>query len=310
MKITMPRAFMTAALLVTLGGAAHAQDVTVSFKGTITGVQQSPFPDIAAGTPFTGYYTYNLAFTYNSPHPAIATYSSWEQGYSMTVTIGHRTFKTDPLNGGLYVYIADNFSEYFVNRDIYAIFSYGMPDVEGIPVTMMDWQLFDHGHTAFTSLALPSTAPMLSQWDFNELRIGGENATVPHYTLFGQVQQVQLGNGLYVPPGGIGTPGPPGPPGPEGPAGSQGPAGPAGFAGPQGEQGPQGLPGPTGPTGPAGPQGSAGPQGESLVSGALVMLPVGTPAPAGYTYVGKYTMLPGLQNPPQGPMIVFVYRKN
>src|SRR5262245_35198806 len=109
MKIEMPRAFMTAVLLAALGGPAQAQDVTISFKGTITEVQQTPFAEIAEGTPFTGYYTYNLGFTYTSTHPQIATYSTWEQGYGMTVTIGPRTFKTHPQTGGIYVYIADNF---------------------------------------------------------------------------------------------------------------------------------------------------------------------------------------------------------
>jgi hypothetical protein len=214
----MIRAFMTAALLVTLGAAAHAQNVTVSFKGTITEQQDSPFPEIAVGTPFTGYYTYDLASTPFSTHPSIAYYYHAGEPYGITVTIAGRTFKTNPAHGGFYLQIANDWDEYFVIRDIYAVFSSGNPDVDGKPVTLISWQLQDFGHTALSSLALPSTAPALSQFaTIQEFSVSGENATVPYYVIRGQIQQVQLGAGLYEPPGGTGTPGPPGFPGPPGP---------------------------------------------------------------------------------------------
>jgi hypothetical protein len=312
MNATMVRAVMTAALLVTVGGAAHAQDVTVSFKGTITDVQQSPFPDIVAGTPFTGYYTYDLATPGYTHYPQRASFYFSGEQHVFVVTIGNRTFKTLPGNGfGLA--IADNLTEFQTSRDFYAISSGGNVVVGGIPVSTISWTLLDFNQTALTSLALPATAPNLSQWEFQELSISGENATVPYYALFGQVQQVQLGNGLYIPPGGSETPGPqgpPGPPGPEGPVGPEGPAGSQGPAGTDGTPGPQGAQGETGPAGLAGSQGPVGALAEGLIPGSLLMLPPGTPAPAGYTYVGKYAMLPGLQNPPQGPLTVDVYKRN
>jgi hypothetical protein len=95
--------------------------------------------------------------------------------------------------------------------------------------------------------------------------------------------------------------------GPRGPAGPQGPAGTEGAPGAPGTEGPQGI---AGAEGTAGPQGPAGSQGESLGSGSMLVLAAGTPPPAGYTYVGKYTLLPALQNPPQGPLVMHLYRKN
>jgi hypothetical protein len=90
-----------------------------------------------------------------------------------------------------------------------------------------------------------------------------------------------------------------------------GPAGPQGSAGPAGATGPQGPQGVAGPMGPIGPQGPVGPQGEGLIAGSVLLLAEGTPAPAGYTYVGKYKLLPALlQNPLPPPLTVFVYRKN
>jgi hypothetical protein len=55
---------------------------------------------------------------------------------------------------------------------------------------------------------------------------------------------------------------------------------------------PAGPVGPEGPTGPQGPLGATGPQGEGLVPGSLLMLPAGSPAPAGYTREGTFDLAP------------------
>jgi hypothetical protein len=58
--------------------------------------------------------------------------------------------------------------------------------------------------------------------------------------------------------------------------------------GPQGPRGPTGATGAKGATGPVGPIGPAGPQGASgnVPAGTTILLPVGTPAPAGYSLIG------------------------
>jgi hypothetical protein len=105
------------------------------------------------------------------------------------------------------------------------------------------------------------------------------------------------------PPGPAGPQGPAGPAGPQGPAGQtgltgpQGPAGPAGPAGAQGPAGPAGAQGPAGPagtsgaTGPAGATGPQGPAGAGLAAGAILLLPPGAAAPAGFTLIGTTTLL-------------------
>ncbi len=96
--------------------------------------------------------------------------------------------------------------------------------------------------------------------------------------------------------------GPPGPPGPQGPVGATGPAGPQGPAGPRGVAGSPGATGPAGPTGPA---------GEGLVRGALVLLPVGATAPAGYTLLGTTSFQLKKPDGGGGPPATFnVYQKN
>ncbi len=66
MTRTTIHALSAAALVAALGGTAHAQDVTVSFSGTLEAVENSPYA-IAVGTAFTGYYTYNLTTPNTSP---------------------------------------------------------------------------------------------------------------------------------------------------------------------------------------------------------------------------------------------------
>jgi hypothetical protein len=305
MTLKVARTFLAAALLVTLGGVAQAQPVTVSFKGTIAAAYYNPFPGIEVGTPFTGYYTYDPATPNSGGEPTIGYYQQYGPTYSFTVTIGSRKFKTTSQSGYHFLISNNDHNQ----MDMYYVSSNGPFHVENVRVDLMRWWLGDYSQTAHTSTALPSTAPLLSQFTELEFSI---SANSPDFYLFGQVQQVQLGMGLYVPPPGEsdmqGPEGPPGWQGPQGPMGPQGPAGPAGTtAGPTGAQGPQGI---AGPEGPAGPQGPAGNQGESLGSGSMLVLAEGTTPPAGYTYVGKYAMLPDLQDPPQGLLVMHVYRKN
>lgn len=118
--------------------------------------------------------------------------------------------------------------------------------------------------------------------------------------------------GATGPAGPQGLQGDAGPVGPKGDTGATGATGPIGPQGLQGEIGPTGPEGDTGATGPAGPQ---GPAGEGLVTGALMFLPAGTPAPVGWTFVGSFTqqMTTGTSGRGGGTpqfLTVNVYRKN
>jgi hypothetical protein len=314
MKIGVVRAFVAAALLVAAGGAAQAQDVTVSFKGTITDVfvpsPDNPVPDIIVGTQFTGYYTYSLSTPDTNAESGVGDYFHTAAPYGITVTIGSRTFKTDPANPN---FLVEVINDHF-DQDNLVFLSFNNVESTGVPVQFISWQFADPTQTALTSVDLPTGPINLSQWQPLGFDVSGQSysPTWVSYNLRGQVQEVQAGLGLYVPPTCLpGAPGPQGPQGPEGPMGPAGPVGPAGPAGAAGATGPQGPQGVAGPVGPVGPQGMVGPQGEGLISGAFLLLAEGTSAPAGYTYVGKYKLLPALlQNPLPPALTVFVYRKN
>ncbi|MFL6542189.1 MAG: hypothetical protein ACJ8I9_03390, partial [Chthoniobacterales bacterium] len=100
--------------------------------------------------------------------------------------------------------------------------------------------------------------------------------------------------------------------GPMGPIGLTGPQGPIGVAGPKGDKGDTGLTGATGAQGPQGPVGPAGPQGAGLLQRDIVLRRYGSPAPAGFTKVGRM-MAPFVivgANGKMQTMVMDVYQKN
>jgi hypothetical protein len=360
--------------------SAAAQDVTVSFYGTLTLVDSSPFPELTVGVPFTGSYTYSLSTPDTNVAPQVGDYQHVTAPYGVTVTIGTHTFRTDPQNVNFLVELVN---DYF-DLDNYIVHSYNNVNTDGASVQTINFQLDDPTQTALSSTALLGSAPDLSRWQqVSGLDIDGYSSEGFHFLLRGTVSVMQLGGGPILIPGPPGPPGPQGPEGPsglqgsEGPAGPQGPEGapgpqgPAGAIGPQGAEGPQGpqgpegaqgapgpqgpvgpmgpmglqgsegpqgatgpqgpegpagppgaagaqgapgpqgpagAQGPQGPTGPIGPQGPAGPQGEGLFSGSLVMVPSGSPVPAGYVFVGTFDLIPA-SGGRSSAIAVDVYRK-
>jgi hypothetical protein len=351
--------------------SAAAQDVTVSFYGTLSFVNSSPFPELTVGVPFTGSYTYSLSTPDTNVAPEVGDYQHQGSPYGVTVTIGTHTFRTDAQNANFLVEVVN---DYF-GRDNFAFLSYTNLNTEGLTVSLINFQLDDPTQSAVADTSLPTGPLDLSRWQqIFGLDVSGYSSDGTQFLLRGTVTQMQLGGGPILLPGPPGPPGPQGPEGPAGPQGSEGPAGPQGPegapgpqgpAGPSGAQGPQGAPGPAGPIGPQGPEGAqgpqgatgaigpqgpagapgaagpqgapgpqgpagsqgpqgpigaigpigpqgpagpAGPQGEGLFSGSLLMVPSGSPVPAGYSFVGTFDLSPS-SGPRSSALIVDVYRK-
>lgn len=277
---------------------ARAQDVTFRFSGTIAQVSNSPFADIAVGTPFSGRYTFNLGAPNENSFPGVADYWYRSAPYGVTVRIGSREFKTNPA---AVEFLIEQVHGHYVGIDNYLFRSYSNSPTDGVDVGYIEWQLDDPTQTALSSLALSAVPPVLSAWQqpvgFSVVGAGFE------YFIQGQITSIEVcANETCT------AICPPGPPGPAGPAGPQGEPGPIGPQGPQGDQGPVGPMGPMGPVGPAGQQGPKGDAGE-LPLGSLVFMLASDPAPAGYTLVGSFDQR---LNNDGGPRTVTVrmYRKN
>ena len=297
--------------------SAAAQEVTVSFYGTLTENTSTdiPLPGIVTGVPFTGSFSYSLSTPDTNPLPQVGDYEHTSGPYGVTITIGAHTFRTDPQNPRFLVELVDNYQ----NLDNFVFHSYNNVPVGGITVEVMSFQLDDPSQTAISGVSLPSTVLDLSRWQqwFGlGIMLRDENDFSQPYFISGRIDYMQLGGGPILIPGPPGPPGPAGEQGPEGPAGQpgldgapgpQGPAGPAGAQGPAGPQGAPGAQGPTGPQGVQGPAGPAGPQGVGLFPGALISVTAGSPPPSGgYQFVGSYKLTPKTGSP---ALSVDVYRK-
>jgi len=334
------------AVLFLTAGNASAQDVTFRFTGQVRELFGSPFEDIGPGTTFNGCYTFSLSTPDTNSASTVGHYPHGP-GYGVVAQIGSTSFQTNRDAGGFMIELVNNHGNpsmdnyYFASENnllakgVYVRYISFLLDDDTtaalnstqLSTTPPDLSAWQYQWSGFTIEG--SDTEWMIRGDFTEITYDSEGSCDP------------------VDPGIIGQPGPPGPEGPQGPQGEPGapgatgaqgpqgepgPAGPQGATGPQGpqgEQGPAGSIGPQGPAGPAGatgatgatgaagangatgaigPVGPQGPQGEGLMTGAMILLPTGSPAPGGYTFVGRYDFTTATN--PKTTIRLDMYRKN
>jgi hypothetical protein len=295
----------------------RAEPITIRIRGHVTDVLDMGGVldgSVTPGTPFTGRYTFDPATTDSNPDPTVGDYSHNAPPAGFRVEAGSYVFETDPGNVNVLIEVVNRGTDNFLVR------SYNNLRVgPNLIVEPFDWQLDDPSGTALASDALPTTPPLLSQWQ----------------SIFG----VSIAGG---PPDPMAPPLPPGMPPPIDPSrrffirghveeaeidspcaqvfsclananeeqrelirGPQGPAGPQGEPGPQGPLGLRGEPGATGPQGPPGPQGTS-----DLPSGTVILLAAGTPPPAGWTLLGRGLEVVRTPGGSAFPVRFDLYRKN
>jgi hypothetical protein len=336
----MLRLVSTAVVVGLLASAAPAtaQDVTFRFRGVITErAADNSFPDILVDTPFTGAYTFSLNTPDSNDLATVGDYYHNSAPYGVAIDIGSHRFESDPSFPEFLIEIVNDHPVIYAtgptHEDNYLLRSYNNLPSSGMPVSYISWQMDDASAIALRSQNLSDAPPDLALFT----QLFGVNVELGTGEVFvGRITTIEVftdGNyldALPAPPV-DGIPGPPGPPGPQGEMGPAGPQGEQGPAGPQGEPGPEGPEGPEGPQGsegPQGPQGEVGPQGprgevgpqgrqgerglqgEGLMSGSLLMLPAGSPAPSGYTRMGRFVLASDADRSRHAEMIVDVYRKN
>jgi len=129
---------------------------------------------INPGDLITGFYIYESTTPDSSPlDPIVGHYWHYAPPAGISLTVSGFEFKTDPTNINFLVGIVnDNPS----GHDIYWIHSYNNLDLSnGISVDSISWQLNDPTGSVFSSDALPTTAPVLDDWQsIYGLRLDGE----------------------------------------------------------------------------------------------------------------------------------------
>ena len=118
----------------------------------------------------TGTYTYESTTLDSNPDPGVGDYWHYSPPPGVLLTVGGFEFKTDSTNVELNMFTRDNIPE-----DRYGFYSYNnLPLSNGTQVKSIYWFLVDDTATALSNDALPTTAPILGQWQTNELSLEGD----------------------------------------------------------------------------------------------------------------------------------------
>lgn len=158
-----------------VGGLAKATPITIQITGHVTSVC-SGLPDtIQVGTPFVGTYTYDSEATASTIN-GIGSHYVYNAPYGISISLGGYEFLTAPNHVGQFdIWVANNYSSNGV-KDYYQVTSQyqniSIPDA-GFNFCRIVWSLSDSSHSALSSDALPVTAPVLKDWNYNFVEISG-----------------------------------------------------------------------------------------------------------------------------------------
>jgi hypothetical protein len=165
-------------LLVILGvsccaGPAQGAIMTIAIEGVVD-YAYDPYGflgvDIELGDLITGTYTYDTDTPDSSPIEDYAAYWYYDARGSISLSVKGVEFKTDPASVNYRIAISDGYQ----SRDRYSVRSINnLPLLSGIVVEEVYWVLEDSRQTAISSDALPTEAPILDDWPFNQLVIHG-----------------------------------------------------------------------------------------------------------------------------------------
>lgn len=156
---------------------AQAVPITIEINGNVTSVggDVGSVPStIYEGVTFTGTYTYDSSTSDSDASPYIGKYEH-NSPYGISLLLGGYEFKTAANHIGKFHISIHNDDPQANLWDFYMAESdeiVSVPPV-GFSVDYIRWSLGDSTHTALDSDALPVTAPVLTDWGYNALKIFG-----------------------------------------------------------------------------------------------------------------------------------------
>jgi hypothetical protein len=157
---------------------ADATLITISIEAEVDSVEDLGNyleGKISPGDIITGTYTYESTTPDSSPlDPIVGHYYHYSSPAGISLNVAGFTFQTDPMNVEFLLGVGNNGPS---GDDIYWLASYNnLPLSTGVLVDRIVWQLNDTTGTAFSNDALPTTAPILGEWQENLLRLQGDRA--------------------------------------------------------------------------------------------------------------------------------------
>jgi hypothetical protein len=155
---------------------AQATLITIQIEGVVDNVMDAGNyleGKIKPGNIITGFYTYESTTPDSNPIPQVADYLHHAAPCGISLTVGGFDFKTDPANVDFLVEIINDYTSGGL-QDNYGLISYNnLPLSNGVSVDSIYWRLTDLSATALSSTELPTTAPVLEDWQLNHLRLDG-----------------------------------------------------------------------------------------------------------------------------------------
>lgn len=154
-----------------------AKIITINITAQITSIDDLDGVlngQLSVGDIIRGTYTYDSCTPDSRPlNPAIGDYQHHSPPYGIRLSAGGFTFQTDPNNVEFLVEICNDYG--YSGRDNYLIISYNnLPLYDNVHIGHISWQLDDSTGTALSTDALPTTPPVLEDWDFGlGIRIEG-----------------------------------------------------------------------------------------------------------------------------------------
>jgi len=119
--------------------------------------------NVNVGDTITGSYTYDSTTPDSNPSETVGDYRYFSAPYGVTLSAGGFVFKTDPSSVYFCVEVGNN--HLYQTWDHYLFRSYNNLTLSnGVLVDVIDWQLYDDSGTALLSDELPTTPPILEQW--------------------------------------------------------------------------------------------------------------------------------------------------
>ena len=161
--------FVLATLLLS-APLAKAVPVTIEITGEVTSIEGTGVPDtIQVGDIFTGTYIYDSATPNTSDFGNIGRYVH-NSPYGIDVLLEDFEFRTELNHTGQFEV---EITEGGANYDWYKIISNENVPIDGITVESISWVL--GAPSTISSIALPTSAPEITDWTINVLEISGQN---------------------------------------------------------------------------------------------------------------------------------------
>jgi hypothetical protein len=161
-------------VLALSAGNLWAEIIEIDFTAKITWVDDLDGlldGQINTGDIITGRYTYNSSTPATNPSDTAADYLHKSSPYGISIGAGEFVFQTDPGNVLYCVEIINNYHE----EDAYLMHSYyNLSLSNGAPVGAISLYLVDSSADTLSSTALPTSVPVLEDWNEHYLCIDGK----------------------------------------------------------------------------------------------------------------------------------------